>query len=157
VKIRRFLAVGTVMLAVFFIGTAIAKQSNTAKTTDLCSLSQQSGFMNSWAGQPAAPDHSEFRPLKQNAWVGCWAGAAIGSTITPACVLTFENGGQYTLPSRTAMNLPKSDVVTLSCNGVLPVCCKIQVAGGLAQLKKATPDLQVMDSKDARTPKDAKK
>lgn len=149
-KIQKLFTVVLLILTTLFVANVVAKQAKSEKKAQLCRLAQEPGFMNSWFGQPGTPDHSESRPIKAGNWLGCWAEAAQGSSVSPACFLTYQNGGSYTLPSRTAMNSPTSDVVTLICNGQAPTCCKVQIAGGLAELKKKTPDIKVLEAKDAQ-------
>jgi hypothetical protein len=47
------------------------------------------------------------------------------------------------------MNSPKADVITLTCNGQSPTCCKLQIAGDLATLKKTDPKVKVITAEKA--------
>jgi hypothetical protein len=111
-----------------------------------CGTHQEPDFMTSWAGQPGVADHSESRSVSKGTHFACLAFAANGSSVPPACFLSFQNGGAYTLPPHNALRAPQDDVVTLSCNGQAPTCCKVQVTpdpkpltrvdeDGLAQVK----------------------
>jgi hypothetical protein len=106
--------------------------------------------MKSWAGQPGTPDHSESQSVNVGTWFGCLAFAASGSPVPPACFLSYENDGHYTLPPRNAMTSRTADVVTLSCNGQAPTCCAVQVAGKLATLKKADSGFQTIKPEAAK-------
>jgi len=126
-----------------------------AKEGSLCKLSQEPGFMNSWAGQPSAPDHSESRTVKKGSWMGCWAEAATGAK--PAgCLIEYKNGGQVSLPSRTATNAQATDVITLRCQGKSPTCCKLQTTAVLEEIKSvnanilATEAPQIVDATTRR-------
>ena len=101
------------------------------------------GFIKSWAGQPGVPDHADSTPINNGAFMACLALAA-PSSVPPACYVSYQNGGQYTLPSHSAMRSPKPDVITLSCNGKSPTCCKLQIGPALSALKKTDPDIKLI-------------
>ena len=111
-----------------------------------CSTQQTPAFMTSWAGQPGVPDHSETQSITKGTHFACLAFAAPQSPVPPACYLSFQNDGQYTRPPHNALRAPQDDVVTLSCNGQSPTCCKVQV----------TPDPKQATTKEQRELENAK-
>jgi hypothetical protein len=108
------------LFAIVLCGSALHAQPSA------CKLQQDSVFMTSWTGQPGQPDHTEVRSLAKGTHLACLAFAAPGSDVPPACFVSLQNDGSYTLPPHNAMRMPKDDVVTLTCNGKSPTCCKMQ-------------------------------
>ena len=102
-----------------------------------CTTQQQPGFMTSWAGQPGVADHSESQSISKGTHLACLAFAAPNSPVPPACFLSFENDGKFTLPPHNALRASRDDIVTLSCNGQSPTCCKVQVTPDPVALTKA--------------------
>ena len=105
----------------------------------VCSTHQTEGFMTSWAGQASANDHSESRSITRGTHFACLAFAAHNSDVSPACVLSFDNGRTETLVPHHAFLAPQNGVVTLTCNGKSPTCCKVQVTPDSALLKNDNP------------------
>lgn len=90
--------------------------------------------MTSWAGQPGAKDHSELRSLTKGTHLACFAFGADGSD--PACSITTDSSGHYTVPSHDSIRIPRDDNVTLTCKGKNPTCCEMQMTPDDAPLKK---------------------
>lgn len=130
-----------------------AKEAQKTAAFPGCNLQHEPGFRKSWAGQPGIPDHTESWSIRKGDYLACLAFANQNSPVPPACYLSYQNDGQYTLPVRNAMTSPSSDIVTLTCNGQNPTCCKVQTNNALAKLKKSEPDLKVVNSEDIRAKK----
>jgi len=101
-----------------------------------CSLEQVDGAMTSWAGQTAAKDHIETRPLSQGASLACEAVDAPGSPLPAGCYVSVEGGGHFTLPSHTVVRTPKDGVATLTCNGPSPSCCRVRITEDKSPLQR---------------------
>lgn len=92
-------------------------------------------FMKSWYGQPGIPDHTDSRQVTKGTIFACLAQAASTAPV-PACILSFKTDGQYMLKSHEGMNSPLADVVSLTCNGQQPSCCKVQVVPQVTEKMK---------------------
>jgi hypothetical protein len=90
--------------------------------------------MTSWSGQPGAKDHSELRSLSKGTHLACFAFGGDGST--PACSVTMDSGGHYSVPSHDVIRIPHDDIVTLSCKGKNPICCEMKMTPDDAPMKK---------------------
>lgn len=150
------LRLSAILLTLFTRTDLTAQDVNNNKTDDgtamrtasACELSPEPGFMKSWNGQTGVPDHIDRRSVNKGAWMLCLAFDAGG--LSPACHVSYGKDGRYTLPSHGVMNSPSADIVTLSCKGTSPTCCKLQTAGALRLLRKKTdPKAEVIKPKDA--------
>jgi len=121
-------------------GSANSKSEIKASYPPPCTTQQTPAFMTSWAGQPGGQNHSESQSVTKGTHFACLAFADPTSPVPPACYLSFRNDGQYTLPPNDALRAPQDDIVTLSCNGESPSCCKVQV----------TPDPKALTKEDER-------
>ena len=121
-----------------------------------CTTKQEPGFMVSWAGQSSAKDHSELRALSKGTHLGCLALSAEGSK--PACSVSLEYDGHYTLASLESIRIPQDDIVTLTCKGKSPTCCKVQMTPDPSPLKKGDtkpqrePQLGIVGKEENRPP-----
>jgi hypothetical protein len=121
-------------------GSADSKTETKVSHPPPCTTQQTPAFMTSWAGQPGVKDHSESQAVTKGTHFACLAFAGPTSPVPPACYLSFQNDGPYTLPPHNDLRAPQDDVVTLSCNGESPSCCKVQV----------TPDPKALTKEDER-------
>lgn len=112
---------------------------------------QEEAFMKSWAGQPGIPDHAESGPVTTRTLFACLALAKPGSSVEPACYLSYENGGRYTLRSHQGMVSPKADVVTLTCNGDQPTCCKVQITNLVSAVDAAKASAKGIRAEPTKT------
>jgi hypothetical protein len=136
------------------IGT-IARNAQSKGSPDpgpACSLTHEDGFIKSWSGQPGVGDHAESLPIKKGDYLACEAFAAFHSPIPPACFLQYENGDHYTLPHKRSLNAPTTGVVTLSCNGKSPTCCKVQVGPQQGATTKEKGQFKEISSEEAAKP-----
>lgn len=99
-----------------------------------CATKQIPGYMTSWSGQPGTKDHSELRSLSKGTHLACFAFGADGSD--PACSVTTDSSGHYTVPSREAIRIPHDDNVTLACKGKGATCCEMKMTPDDAPIKK---------------------
>jgi hypothetical protein len=96
----------------------------------------QAELMTSWTGQAGKADHQDTATFAKNQYMACRAMSA-DTQPPPACVVSFENGGKYTIPSHYAVEGPdRGDVITLDCQGTSPTCCQVQLIGGEAKAGK---------------------
>jgi hypothetical protein len=98
-----------------------------------CRPSQEPGFMVSWNNQPATPDHSEIQSLDKGTKLVC---TAVTESGTPECRVKLQKDGQYSLPPKNEIRIPKGDIVSLTCGGSGMRCCKVQVTPDSSPLKK---------------------
>jgi len=124
-----------VLVFSFGIGSFAQQPPAQQQPPETCSAKQEAGYMVSWAGQPGEKDHSEIRSLTKGTRLWCLSFAADGSS--PACNVSMENGGHFTLPSQNAIRIPHDDTVTLTCKGKNPTCCKVQMTPDSTPLKKS--------------------
>jgi len=99
-----------------------------------CTTKQITGYMVSWSGQSGAKDHSELRSLTKGTHLACFAFGADGSA--PACAVTTDGSGRFTLPSHDSIRIPRDDNVTLTCKGKNPTCCEMKMSPDDAPLRK---------------------
>lgn len=93
----------------------------------LCTTRQTPYFMTSWSGQNGIIDHAEKQTVPSGTYFACVVDAASADK-PPECVLSFESGAKYNMPTRTALTPSDEGLVTLTCNGTSPICCKVQFA-----------------------------
>lgn len=101
-----------------------------------CTTEQVPGAMTSWANQPGAKDHSETRALSQGTTLACEAVDAPGSPLPAGCYVSLESGDHYTLRTHNVVRTSKDSVVTLTCSGPSPTCCRVQVTEDKSPLKR---------------------
>jgi len=137
--------VSTLLFCVLCGYSDSAQTTTNSKTHNVpaCTTQQEPGFMTSWSGQPGHPDHSESRSVDKGDLFACHAYAG-SSSVPSACFLSYENDGHYTLPHQNGMRSPSSDIMTLTCNGQSPTCCRLQVSHDPHPLSKK--DLKKIES-----------
>jgi hypothetical protein len=86
------------------------------------------GVMTSWTGQRGIKDHEDSQTIRGGSLMLCRAVSAPNTQPDPACFVSFQHNGPYTIPSHQALRAPDNDdVITLGCNGTTPTCCQLQL------------------------------
>jgi hypothetical protein len=116
-----------------------ANAANAAPSAAQCTTQQEPAFMTSWFGQTGVADHSESQPTTKGTYFACLAFAA-DLSVPPACVLSFRHNRKYTLLPHNGMRAPVDDVVTLSCQGKTPSCCKVQFDARAIRIRLSSPE-----------------